>query len=104
MNTKLLVPTLGALLLCSSTLAMAGDWRSHGQGLPQHSGWYDGGRSPAERHWHEYQQYRGWQHNRWCPAHPYRSWTPAPAWHHDRLAYPGYDRDGVTIIFRGQLN
>ena len=102
MNTKLLVPTLGALLLCSSTLALAGDWHSHDHGAPQYRSY--GGWSPAERHWHEYQQYRGWRRNHWCPADPHRSWTPAPAWHHDRFAYRGYDRDGVTIIFRGPLN
>ena len=97
MNTKLLVPTLGALLLCSSTLASGGDWRNQDHGAPQYRGWRGGGWSPAERHWHEYQQYRGWQHNRWCPA-------PAPAWQRNRFAHPGYDRDGVTIIFRGPLN
>ncbi len=104
MNTKLLVPTLGALLLCSSTLALAGDWRSHDHGAAQFRGWHGGSWSQADRHWHQYQHYRGWQHNRWGPAHPHRSWTPAPAWHHDRFAYRGYDRDGVTIIFRGPLN
>jgi len=104
MNTKLMIPAVGALLLCTSTLALAGNWRTQDHGVPQYRGWHGGGWSPAERHWHEYQHYRGWQHNRWCPAYPHGTWTPAPAWQHGRFAYRGYDRDGVTIIFRGPLN
>jgi hypothetical protein len=104
MNTKLLVPTLGALLLCSSTLALAGDWHARDQGAPQYRGWHDGGWSRAENHWNEYRHYRGWPRDRWYPAYPHRSWTPAPAWRHDGFAPRGYDRDGVTIIFHGPLN
>ena len=97
MNTKILLPTLGALLLCSSTLALAGDWQDRGRSAPQYQSWHDGGWSRAERHWHEYRHYRGWEHDRSYPAYPRGYWTPAPA-------YRGYDRDGVTIILRGHVN
>ena len=101
MNTKFLTPTLGALLLCSSGLALAGDWRGRDHGPAQYHGWHD---SRADRHWHEFLQHRAWRQNHWYPAHPHGNWTPAPGWRHDRFAYPSYDREGVTIIFRGRVN
>jgi hypothetical protein len=101
MNAKYLAPTLGALLLCSSTLALAGDFRGRDDGLTQYQGWHD---SRADRHWHEFLQHRAWRQNYWYPAHPHGNWTPAPAWRHDRFAYRNYERDGVTIIFRGRVN
>jgi hypothetical protein len=101
MNTRFLAPTLGALLLCSSALALAGDWRGRDHGPAKYHGWHD---SRADRHWHEFQQHRAWRQNRWYPAHPHGYWTPAPGWRHERFAYPSYDRDGVTIIFRGRVN
>ncbi len=103
MNTKLLVPALTALLLCSSTLALAGDGRGRDYGAPQYQGWHD---SRADRHWHEFLQHRAWRQNHWYPSHPhpYPQWTPAPGWGHDRFAYRNYDRDGVTIIFSGRVN
>jgi len=101
MNTKYLVPTLGALLLCSSTLVLAGDFHGRDHGPTQYRGWHD---SRADRHWHEFQQHRAWRQHHWYPAHPHGNWTPAPAWRHDRFAYRSYDRDGVTIIFRGRVN
>ena len=101
MNTKLLVPTLGALLLCSSTLALAGEGRGRDYGAPQYQGWQD---SRADRHWHEFLQHRAWRQHHWYPAHPYGQWTPAPGWRHDRFAHRGYDQDGVTILFRGRVN
>ena len=42
MNANLLVPTLGALLLCS-TLELAGDWRSQDHGAAQYQSWHGGG-------------------------------------------------------------
>jgi hypothetical protein len=101
MNTKLLVPTLGALLLCSSTLALAGDWRGPDHHPAQYRGWHD---SRAERHWHEFLQHRGWRQQHSYPAHPRGNWTPAPGWQRDWFAYRSYDRDDVTIIFRGRVN
>ena len=101
MNTKFLIPTLTVLLLCSSTLALAGEGRGRDYGAPQYQGWYD---SRADRHWHEFLQHREWRENHWYPARPYAYWTPAPRWRHDRFAYRNYDRDGVTIIFQGSVN
>jgi len=100
MNTKLLVPAAGVLLLCSSCFALAGEVRN----TPQYRDWHGGSWSTAERHWREYQQYRRWHHDRWCPAYPHGGWIPAPASRHDRFAYRGYDRDSLTIILRGPLN
>ena len=100
MNTKFLVPALAALLLCSSTLALAGEGRGRGYGAPQYRGWHD---SHADRHWHEFLQHRAWRQKNWYPA-PHGYWTPAPGWQHDRFAHRSYARDGVTIIFRGRVN
>jgi len=99
MNTKFVIPAVSALLLCSSTLALAGDGRGRDHGAPQYHGWYDG---RAEQHWHEFLQHRGWRQNHWYPAHP--RWTPAPGWRHDRFAYRSYTPDGVTITFHGRVN
>ncbi len=101
MNSKFLVPALGALLLCSSTLALARDWHGRDHDPAQYQGWDD---SRAERHWHEFLQHRAWRQNYWCPPHPHRNWAPAPSRQYDRFAYPSYDRDGGTIIFRGRVN
>jgi hypothetical protein len=101
MNTKFLVPTLTALLLCSSTLALAGEGRGRDHGAPQYEGWHD---SRADPHWHEFVQHREWRENHWYPAPPYAYWTPARRWRDDRFAYRNYDRDGVTIIFQGRVN
>ena len=101
MNTKLLIPAVSVLLLCSSTLALAGDGRGRDYGAPQYRGWHD---SRAEQHWHEFLRHRAWRQNYWYPAHPHGRWTPAPGWQHDRFAYPNYDRDGLTIIFRGRVD
>jgi len=104
MNTKLLVPAAGVLLLCSSCLALAGDWPDQVRNAPGYRAWHGGSWSTAERHWREYRQYRGWQYDRWCPPYPHGAWIPAPAWQHDPFAYHGYDRDSLTIILRGPLH
>lgn len=103
MNTKFLAPVVGALLLGGSTLALADNRHDHGR--PQVRGWHQDNRSRPERHWHEFQRYRYYNPD------PHGYWRPGPGPHRHPYAYRSdgwgpraYDRDGVTIIFRGRLN
>lgn len=101
MNTKLFAPAIGALLLGGSTLALADSRHNHGR--PQVRGWQHESWSRPDRHWHEFQRHRHYD------ARPHGYWVPAPIQHRHPYAHPGwgpraYDRDGVTIIFRGRLN
>ena len=101
MNTKLLAPVVGTLLLAGSTLALADNRHDHGR--PQVRGWHHESWSRPDRHWNQFQHYRRYD------AHPHRYWRPAPIPHRHPSAYQGwgpraYDRDGVTIIFRGRVN
>jgi hypothetical protein len=97
MNTKVLAPALGVLLLAGSGVAMA----DHGHGRepvrgPERHGWDNDRWDRVERHWHEY-------HRRYEPRwNGY--WAPAPRpYYGGYYARPYYD-DGVTIILRGRLN
>src|SRR6185295_722689 len=106
MSTKILVPALGILLLGSSVLAQADDWDHHGRGVSQYHSWHDDAwRGNSRREWRDHDQ----PHYRWSRPLERSYWSPAPGWHH-YYAHPGYrfvprtDRDGLTIILRGQLN
>ena len=116
MNTKLLAPTLGALLLAASGLASADGWRPgaiersiyqargdhgwrpdrdrHDWGRDQHDGNRHGGHSRGKRHHgHGYGHHKPHWHHHYRDYGRYRGgWQPH-----------GYDRDGVTIIFRGSF-
>ena len=105
MNTKLLAPLVGALLLGGSTLALAGNRHDDDRGHPQARGWHQDNWSRPERHWHQFQQYRHYD------PRPRAYWAPAPIPPRHPSAYRSYgwgprayDRDGVTVIFRGRLN
>jgi len=115
MNKKLLVPLLGALILGSSTLALADRGSSP---IPQASDFrqmHDNGRH-GDRGWrnddgprHRYDHGPRYRHERWSPPHGHHHWHPAPRWgHYDRPHYYGHQhghgRDGVSIIFRGHIN
>jgi hypothetical protein len=98
MNTKLLAPLVGALLLGGSALALADNGHSHGR--PQPRGWHHESWSGPDRHWHEFQRHRHYD------VRPRGYLVPAPLPHRHPSAYraDGYNRDGVTIILRGRLN
>jgi hypothetical protein len=111
MNTKLVIPTLGIMLLGSSALAQADDWDHRGRGVSQYRAWHDdawrGDSRPEWRH-HDQPHYR---YQPWSPTTGRAYWSPAPGWHHNYYAHPGYrsgslpyGQDGVTIILRGRLN
>jgi len=105
MNTKLVASAVGAVLLAGSTLAVAGDWNSRNverwgeRSRPERS-WSDHDRRDwghDRRHSRDYGQYRGRGHYKPYWHHHYRH-------HHHGYWQPhGYDRDGVTIIFRGRF-
>jgi hypothetical protein len=97
MNTKLLAPVVGALLLAGSTLALAHD--RHGHGRPEFRGWHRDSWSRPDHHWNHYQQYRHYG------PQPHGYFVPAPRHPSAYHGGPrGYGRDGVSIIFRGRIN
>jgi hypothetical protein len=106
MNTKLLAPALGALLLGGSTLALADNWDSHHRGGPQFHAPHHDVSPRGGRHWDSYRDHR------WSPPAPRVYWQPAPVWYPRVPVYGGrgysgngpYNRDGVTIILRGRIN
>jgi hypothetical protein len=104
MNTKLIAPALGLLMLGGSTFALADGWDRHGhdhdRGPAFHS-WHDDARDRADRHWHEYRDYR------WYRPEPRAYVQPAPHWHpYTPYAWAPrpYQQDGLTIILRGHVN
>jgi hypothetical protein len=98
MKSKLITTVaIGAALLGTGTLAMAHDrddgwrreqWREHR--------WH-------EREWRDHRPHWHPQYYRYEPRWE-RHYVPAPDWRY-RSAYPReYDRDGVSIILRGNFN
>jgi len=120
MNTKLLIPAMGVLLLSSSVAALADDHRGgHPNGPPafhasndhdgfRHEGFRGDGFHGGRPHWGEHGHPIYVPAQRWCPPPSRAYWAPVPQ---PRPYYPShwgqgyaYDRDGVTITFRGHLN
>jgi hypothetical protein len=117
MNRKLVASALGALMLGTSGMVLADGWnagaieraarQTHGdhgwRGSDRHDWerghreWRGHGHHPGQGHYRGHKHYRGHghykRHNHYRHDH-YRhgGWKP----HH-------YDRDGVTIIFRGSF-
>ena len=100
MNTKLIAPALGLLLLGGSALALADGWDRHDRGPSFHS-WHDDGRDRADRHWQDYRDYR-WGHTvprvYVRPAPEFHPYAPAYGW-----APRPYVEDGITITLHGHL-
>jgi hypothetical protein len=110
MNTKLLIPAMGVLLLSSSIAALADEhFNGHREGPPAfHASNDRNGYRDAKPFWHEHVRPVYVPAQRWCPPAPRVGWVPVPQ---PRPYYPShwdqghaYDRDGVTITFRGHLN
>jgi len=115
MNTKKLIPVVGVLLLSSSVAALADEHRGgHFDGAAafhasnHRDGFRHEGFGDARPYWREHGHPIYVPAQRWCPTPPRAYWVPAPQ---PRPYYPShwgqgpaYDHDGVTIIFRGQLN
>src|SRR5882672_2358995 len=101
MNTKLIAPALGLLMLSGSTLALADGWDHRGHGPTFHS-WHDDRWDRADRHWQEYRDYRYYRPvpRAYVPPPPpdFRPYAPAYGW-----APRPYVQDGVTITFQGHL-
>jgi hypothetical protein len=121
MNTKLLIPAMGVLLLSSSVAALADEHRGgHPNGPPafhassdrdgfHHDGFRgDGFRGDGFRdarpYWREHGHPIYVPAQRWCPPAPRAHWEPRPYYPSQWGQGPTYDRDGVTIIFSGHLN
>jgi hypothetical protein len=115
MNRKLLASALGVLMLAGSGMALAdgrpggiersfnqvhGDrgWRPDQRGGDRQRGGGDWGRGHRDSRGHGphygYRHYHGHGHYK-------RYWHQRP--HHGGWRPHGYDRDGVTIIFRGSF-
>jgi hypothetical protein len=121
MNTKLLIPAVGVLLLSSSVAALADEhFGGHREG-PQafhgsndrdgfrHEGFHgDGfgqdGFHGARPYWREHGRPIYVPAQRWCPPPPRAYWEPRPYYPSHWGQGPAYDRDGVTIIFSSHLN
>jgi len=115
MNTKLLIPAVGVLLLSSSVVALADEHRGgHRNGPPafqasnDRGGFRHEGFRDARPYWHGHGHPVYAPVQRWCPPPARAYWAPVPQ---PRPYYPShwgqgpaYSRDGVTIIFRGHLN
>ena len=115
MNTKKLIPVVGVLLLSSSVAALADEHRGgHPNGAPafhasdHRDGFRQEGFRDARPYWREHGHPIYVPAQRWCPPPPRARWVPVPQ---PRPYYPShwgqgraYDRDGVTVIFRGHLN
>lgn len=105
MNTKLVASAVGAVFLAGSTLAVAEDWNSRnverwGERSRHERSWSDHDRRDwghDRRHSRDYGQYHGRGHYKPYWHHQYRHH------HHGYWRPHGYDRDGVTIIFRGSF-
>lgn len=119
MNRKLMASALGALMMAGSGAVLAESWSSgaiersarqvHGE-----RGWHDSDRRDWDRedrdwrgdgHHRGHGHYRGHKHYR-GHGHYKRDWHHH--YRHDRYRHGGwqphhYDRDGVTIIFRGSF-
>jgi hypothetical protein len=108
MNTRILVPVVGALLLGGAALALADDgWRhderqehGHFRSYADH-GW----RHVTPAHWRGPGYYApppafG---PRWCPPRHFEPWGPRH-YQHGSAWVPAYGRDGVTVILRGSFN
>jgi hypothetical protein len=112
MNTKIIAPVVGVLLLGSSAVVLA-DERWHDRGWArEYRGWHDQGWH-GRPEWFERHDHRGYYDGRrWCPPRGPGYWGPRTAWHPDyRYGYPArhwggpaYDRDGVTVILRGDFH
>jgi hypothetical protein len=114
MNAKFLTLALGGLLLSSSAVSFADEhWGEHRDGAAAYRWSHDGdGFRDSRPYWHEHGHPRFNAGPRWCPPQPHGRWAPVPEWrpyhHSEYQGHSGgggaYDRDGVTIIFRGHLN
>lgn len=122
MKTKLIASALGALLISGSTVAMAESWkertvRSFGDNPRHERSWSghdrrDWGHSRHYRHdrghprWHGQHRPHYRHHYRHHYGHHYGHYYRHHGGHgyHSQWSPYRYDRDGVTIIFRGQFN
>ena len=114
MNRKLFVSALGALLLASSHAALAEggaierslhqvrtDQRWHGDGdrrdwRHDRRSWHGHGPHHGPKQFHGRGHYKPYWHHRYPHRHHHYR-------HHGGWRPHGYDRDGVTIIFRGSF-
>ena len=114
MNTKFLTVAMGVMLLSSSAASFADEhWGGHRDGPPAHYSSHNrDGYRDSRPYWNEHGHPGYAPGPRWCPPQPHGHWAPAPEWrpyrHPDYSGYwgrgGGYDRDGVTIIYRGHLH
>jgi hypothetical protein len=102
MNRKLLSATIGVLILASSGLALADDWRDPHR-FPQPYSEHGERWAQPDRHWPEYRDHDF--HDRWHPG-AYSYSRAAPYWgsqnRYERGWGHGYGDDGVTIILRNR--
>ena len=105
MNTKLLIPAMGVLLLSSSVAALAEDhFNGHREGPTFHASRDRDGFRDARPFWHEHGRPIYVPAQRWCPPPPRVHWEPRPYYPGHWGQGPAYDRDGVTITFHSHLN
>ena len=103
MKSKLVAAAIGASIMAGSTLALADEWKT---GRSSGHGHHDRGKSDYGRHDRDDRgHHRGHQH------HHKSSWHHHYHSHH-YVYYPhyygcrephAYERDGLTIIFRGSF-
>ena len=121
MNTRLLAPALGLVLLGTSALTLADDgWRHKGPHGGGHPGWHDRGRGfGPPPHWHgpvhshyypapPHYGYRAYPLPRphgyhWGPPKGPRGWGPPPHYRPSGHYPHGWNRDGITVILRGSF-
>ena len=106
MKSSVIISALGALLLGSSAIALADDWRGGHDRGPNHQ-------PRNERNWSDHDRRDwGWSHfDRRHQGHPrwHGDYRPYYPYHHHghgyygRIAPHGYHREGVTIILRGHI-
>jgi hypothetical protein len=107
MKAKVIATALGAVLLSGSTLALADEWRMRETDRPgrylRDRDWSDHDRRDWGR---DHKKYRGHGHHAYGHSKPYWHHKYQHHHHHDHYSYwspYGYERDGVTIIFRGSF-
>jgi hypothetical protein len=105
MNTKFLAPLVGALILGTSTLALADRGPDRYSGFSHERAWQGRG---SDDHRFERDRRPDFHHDRWYAPRGYWVPAPPPVYYGQRYYAPRYerdhDRDGVSIILRGRIN